>query len=248
MMTFSSRHDRLAFWALVLMFFDHVAFLAGPWLGSWAELARLPGRFCMPAFALMAALGASGPKGRAHDYLRRLVLLALVSELPYWLLFHEHVNAVFALAVGVAALILFREGALYAALGLLAVFAAVCVVLGAGFESIYALLVVFLGWRAFPPALVVALALAALLNPPLHVFASATVFFMLWALYGPLPPAPRLPRAVRYAFYPVHLVLLSLGASLALLWLPASARAVHHLADPPSVAGHAVASGPRGPR
>lgn len=248
MTTFSSRHDRLAFWALVLMLLDHLAYLAGPWLGPWADLARMPGRFCMPAFALMAALGASGPKGRAHDYLRRLLLLALLSELPYWLLFHEHVNAVFPLAVGVAALVLFREGALYAALALLALFGALCVFLGSGFEAVYALLVVFLGWRAFPPALVMALVLAALLNAPVDLFAPPTVFAMLWALYGPLPPAPRLPRSFRYAFYPAHLAGLALGVSLVLAWLPASAWPGHHLASPLSSASHVLASGPRGPR
>ncbi len=248
MTTFSSRHDRLAFWALLLMFFDHLAYLASPWLGPWSVLARMPGRFCMPAFALMAALGASGPQGRAHDYLRRLFVLALVSELPYWFLFHEHVNAVFALAVGVAALILFREGALYAALGLLAVFAAVCVFLGAGFEALYALLVVFLGWRAFPPALAMAFALAALLNAPVGLFASSTVLALLWVLYGPLPPAPRLPQAFRYAFYPAHLAGLALVVSLLLAWLPASALPDHHLASPLAAVSHAASPGPRGPR
>ena len=210
----SLRHDRLAFWALSLMLFDHLAFLAAPFLGSWSELARVPGRFCMPAFALMASFGASGPSGRARDYLRRLALLAILSELPYWLLFHEHVNAVAALSVGVAALLLFRDGVHYAALALLAFFAALCLLLGAGYESLYALLVVSLGWRPFPLALPLSLALSAFLNPPYFFFAPFTTLFLLWAIYGPLPPSLHLSRRFRYAFYPLHLAALFVLGSL----------------------------------
>lgn len=201
------RRDRLAWWALASMLFDHLVVVFVPANSVLFAFLRLPGRFAMPAFAVASAQGAAHPA--AGRYFRRLVLLAAASEYPYWLFFHEHISAVAALAVGVGTVLLRRRSGWAPALLALSAFAFVAVRVGAGFEAAYAALVLLLAtpgvwarWAAY--------GVLPALNPPWWFYGLPTYIGLRWALSGPLPPGlPRLPRWVRYAFYPVHLVLLA---------------------------------------
>ncbi len=97
--------EALRLLALLLMAVDHAAALFFPDLW-WA---RVPGRFVFPFFALLTAraLKEGVPHGK---YLKRLLPFALLSQIPYGLLFPGYGgNILFTLALGVHLDRAFRE-------------------------------------------------------------------------------------------------------------------------------------------
>jgi hypothetical protein len=204
--------------ALWLMLFDHLAELFVPGVGSsWWVLLRVPGRVCMPAFAVLVASGVLSSSAGPGPYLRRLWLLAVVSEVPYWGAFGVPVNAVFALASGASVFVALRAGVWSRALLVSLVFGLLCFVLGQGFEVAYAGLVVFLAfWFSSRSGvyLVGAFGCSLFLNGG-GFFAVLGALGLAWVLWGPLPVFSGLSRRFRYAFYPVHLAVLGLVRLLA---------------------------------
>ncbi len=218
-MRLSESRGSLATWALVLMLFDHLAYLAEPFLPLWLGLLlRVPGRFSMPAFAFMTGrASAELDIDRLKHYTRRLLLLAMVSEAPYWLLFHEHVNAVFALWLGAQVVLEWRRARAVGHLfdgwsaPLLLGGCYTFILLGSPGEVLYSVLVVFLaiaGWEG----LMGAAGAALLVNWPSSLaYGLATLGMLALVLWGQLPTLPTLPQRFRYAFYPVHLLLLAVA-------------------------------------
>ena len=190
---------------MAVMLFDHIVVAFVPPPSIWFYALRVPGRFAMPAFALMSAQACSTPW--AKRYLLRVVLLATVSEYPYWLLFGEHVNAVAALSAGVGAVLLRRSRYPVLVLPFMAAYAILAWHLHAGAEIAYAALVLAL---AEPGAWArrVAYGLTPFLNGIWLPYVAASAAALWWASHGPLPAAPRIPRWLRYAFYPTHILLL----------------------------------------
>ena len=212
-----ARRDSLAGFSLLLMFFDHLVELVFRPSSLWSVYVfRMPGRFCMPAFAVRVAAALVLRPGGARSYLWRLFLLACVSELPYVWAFGVPVNAVFALFAGglVGFLLVLSPGCWRARLvGLAALlfFSSVCLLLGQAFEAAYAWLVVCLVlWFAGGSLLALAGAFLCCLGLNVGwVFAVASCAALAWCLWGPVPPLPRLSPRFRYAFYPVHLAALA---------------------------------------
>ena len=206
----------LATWALVLMLFDHLAFLVEPFLPPWLGLLlRVPGRFSMPAFAFMTASAAVDLElVHLARYVRRLGLLAVVSEAPYFFLFHEHVNAVFPLWLGALVVLECRRARALQhfpdSWGIPAFFLGcyVFALLGAPGEALYAIMVVFLAIGGLP-GLAGAFGAALLVNWPASMFGVATVGMLALILWGQLPALPQLPQRFRYAFYPLHMLVLA---------------------------------------
>lgn len=206
-----SRRASLSTFAMFCMLFDHVVVVFGPspWTW-WGVLSRVPGRFSMPAFALLVASGVLTGRGGAVPFLRRLWSWALLSEVPYIAVFGHPVNAVFALAVGASVAVLFRGGRSLFGLLLLVAFGALCLRLGQGFELAYSCLVLafvaLLSGGGFL-ALLFAFGFASFLNGG-GLYVVSTWLCLAWVLWGSLPRLPSAPRPLRYGFYPLHLSLL----------------------------------------
>jgi hypothetical protein len=206
------RHGWLSLLGMVSMAFDHVCAALAPHATLWQiELWRTPGRLAMPIFALLAAAAVTvQPVDKAWLYVRRLALLAVVSEIPYQLFFGVPINAVASLFFGAFVLWLMRTGRPGRAVVLLAVLAGVAQMAGQPAAALYAGLVVAFGLLTALEAgagLILGVVLLAWLNSPL--MAVQTWLAAAAAIWLPLPRRRlHLPRWLRYGFYPAHLLAL----------------------------------------
>ncbi len=97
--------------AIVTMLIDHI----GAFLCNNDISMRMIGRLAMPLFCFMLSEGFLHTKGKRWQYFGRLVLFALISQLPYDLLRNSgggyiHLNVLFTLFTGFAAMTLIEYG------------------------------------------------------------------------------------------------------------------------------------------
>ncbi len=98
----------LKFLAMFTMVLDHVAYIYWRPLGGTGQIMRFLGRFTFPLMAFLITEGLRHTRNRAV-YVSRILICALVSMIPYKMLFGEPYNVMFTLAAGLILLILEEE-------------------------------------------------------------------------------------------------------------------------------------------
>lgn len=101
--------------AIVLMVIDHVGYILYqfPQL-AWLSVAmRIAGRLSFPIFAWLIATGCRNTRN-IYKYMLRLFIFALISQIPFFLLFnlsvfYESLNIFFTLCAGVLAIHLYEN-------------------------------------------------------------------------------------------------------------------------------------------
>lgn len=208
--------------AMVFMLIDHVAYvMIERGLGLSGDLyiidrvMRGMGRIAFPIFCFTIVEGFQRTSN-AKEYLKRLIIFALISEIPFDLAFRGAIfdmsfqNVFWTLAFGLAALMIYNDPFMdgwQRALGLLA-----CFFIPNMFHtdySIYGVLTIFLMYifRKEPIKMCMAGYIVLLLQSSTEVWA---VFgFLLILLYN--GQRGRENKKLYYWFYPVHLMLLVLA-------------------------------------
>lgn len=213
--------NQLKAFAMIIMLIDHFAYVMierGVGLsGNWYLIDRVMrgiGRMAFPIFCFTIVEGFQKTRD-AKAYLKRLVIFALISEIPFDLAFRgvlfsiSYQNVFWTLAFGLAALIIYENRLMPSwqrILGLL-----VCFLLPAMLHtdySVYGVLTIFLMYlfRKNPIYACMAGYLILLLQSRTEVWA---VFgFVLVLFYN--GQRGRGNKFLYYAFYPAHLILLVL--------------------------------------
>jgi hypothetical protein len=230
--------------AVVTMVIDHAGYALAPMmpepLASLAPAMRLVGRLAMPLFCFLIAEGYFHTRS-PHRYFARLSLFALLSEVPYDLLFlrtpleFSSQNVFFTLALALAAIWLYdrfeARGLPVASLLSLLVCAALCELLRSDYGAIGVLFTfVFYRFRGQPTARNVAFLAADAVFFLYALFSrgypSQWSFFLACAAFALIPISlyngekgdtgrhGRFWQLFFYAFYPAHLLLFSLLAVL----------------------------------
>lgn len=208
--------------ALVAMLQEHVTRYLFP-ASDFLPWSILLGRLAFPIFAALVAYHVHRSPD-AGGYIRRLLVIALVAQVPYMLLIDpSRMNVIVTLALGaqVARLITTTKvWPLVAAALVVALAAAADPVLEYGLAGVLVVPLILLSFRA--PALV-HLSLLIALSFLLLDANGLSIVFQVVAMLGALlvilqvrDPAlrfqfdvPRIPPLVWRAFYPVHLVLIT---------------------------------------
>lgn len=213
--------NRLKALAMIFMFIDHFAYVMierGVGLaGSWYLIDRIMrgiGRMAFPIFCFTIVEGFQKTRD-AGAYLKRLVIFALVSEIPFDLAFRgtffsiDYQNVFWTLAFGLAALMIYEDRFMtywQRTLGLLA-----CFLLPTVFHtdySVYGVLTIFVMYLLKKNPLYACMAgyIVLLLQSRTEVWA---IFgFALILLYNGQRGNGN--KFFYYAFYPAHLLLLVL--------------------------------------
>ncbi len=207
--------------AMVFMLIDHVAYVMierGIGLGGdWYMIDRIMrgmGRVAFPIFCFTIVEGFQRTSN-AREYLKRLVIFALISEIPFDLAFRGTIftmgyqNVFWTLAFGLAALMLYEDRRIASWQRILGIFA--CFFLPNVFHtdySFYGVLTIFVMYffRKEPIKMCMAGYIALLLQSTTEVWA---IFgFLLILLYN--GQRGRGNKIFYYVFYPGHLLLLVL--------------------------------------
>lgn len=91
--------------AIVAMTLDHIAYIYGSQLGSLGLVMRIFGRSTFPIMAFLLTEGLWYTKNR-YLYCIRLLLAALFSTVPFYLIFGKVYNVLFTLAAGLLLLMI----------------------------------------------------------------------------------------------------------------------------------------------
>lgn len=94
--------------AIFAMTLDHIAYVYALPLGSAAVIMRMVGRATFPIMAFLITEGYVYSKNR-YRYCIRLLLAALISTVPYYLVFGTPRNVLFTLAAGLLVLMVQDE-------------------------------------------------------------------------------------------------------------------------------------------
>lgn len=200
--------------AAVLMVVDHTGYIFFPNVIYW----RLIGRLSMPLFAYGIARGYeySYRNGTEQKYLKNLILFAILSQVPYYLMAREGTNIGFTWVFSLLLLILLSRKDVSRPRAILECLAVFCAVHLMDVDyGIYGVLM--------PLALrsqrykyhkmflhtVILWALYVLMNGIgglIQVFACLTVPIL--AVIEPIDKKIKLPRRFFYAFYPAHILIL----------------------------------------
>ena len=203
--------------AILTMLIDHIGACFFPsqlWL-------RAIGRISIPLFAygIAKGYGYSMEHGTFPNYLMRLLIFTLVSQPPY-MLFTGSLwgwNIGFTWLAGLISLRLLSSRACWTgkAFG-----ATICQLLpialranGAGLGVVLIILIYYTviranyPWYALLLCAVPHLILAVLQNPPAWIFAYGILAYFLIYLFHRSDEKMRIPRAVAYGIYPVHLLI-----------------------------------------
>lgn len=207
--------------AMVFMLVDHIAYvMIERGLGYGGNLyminrtMRSMGRLAFPIFCFTIVEGFQRTSN-SREYLKRLIIFALISEIPFDLAFRGRMfsmdlqNVFWTLAFGLAAMIIYNDVFMAGwkkAIGLL-----VCFYLPYRFHtdySVYGVLAIFLMYlfRKEPIKMCMAGYILLLLQNPIEVWA---IFgFVLILLYN--GQRGRENKKIYYWFYPAHLMVLVL--------------------------------------
>lgn len=220
--------------AMALMLIDH-AWASLPGGGAWMTCV---GRLAFPIFAFLIAEGFAHTHSRRR-YLKRLLIFAVVSELPFNLMsggwiYPMHQNVLFTLALAVALMMLIEwarpMGGVRFALA-----AAAAVLLGLALGTVF--FVDYLGWgvvtvlvfylsRSMPAGWLVQLLVLWYINcegfggmavelggqlVTVQAFALLALP-LIWLYNGQPGRAGKKVRLLCYAFYPLHIVALVVAA------------------------------------
>ena len=207
--------------AMVFMLIDHIAYVMierGLGLGGNLymidRVMRGMGRIAFPIFCFTIVEGFQRTSN-SREYLKRLIIFALISEIPFDLAFRGRLiamnfqNVFWTLAFGLAAMIIYNDifmAGWKKTLGLLA-----CFYLPYRFHtdySVYGVLTIFLMYifRKEPIKMCMAGYIILLLQSPTEVWA---IFgFLLILLYN--GQRGKGNKKIYYWFYPVHLMALVL--------------------------------------
>lgn len=217
--------------AVITMLVDHTGALLFPQAAAF----RIVGRLSFPIFCLLLAEGAAHTSGKARYFLR-LLLFAVLSEIPYDLAFFGSLfypgsqNVLFELVLGLLAIFLIQKIP-FRALGLLTVFgiAALAWLLHTDYKVYGVLLMVLLYLGRTPSGKLRTGTIAAFLGLnllyclPQAVFGAMDGLFAYplqnYAMFAAFPLAlysgergPRRGKYLFYWFYPVHILLLHVCA------------------------------------
>lgn len=206
---------------MVFMLVDHIAYvMIERGLGYGGDLyminrtMRSMGRLAFPIFCFTIVEGFQRTSN-SREYLKRLIIFALISEIPFDLAFRGRMfsmdlqNVFWTLAFGLAAMIIYNDVFMAGwkkAIGLL-----VCFYLPYRFHtdySVYGVLAIFLMYlfRKEPIKMCMAGYILLLLQNPIEVWA---IFgFVLILLYN--GQRGRGNKKIYYWFYPAHLMVLVL--------------------------------------
>ena len=207
--------------AMVFMLVDHIAYVMierglgyGGNLHMINRTMRSMGRLAFPIFCFTIVEGFQRTSN-SREYLKRLIIFALISEIPFDLAFRGRMfsmdlqNVFWTLAFGLAAMIIYNDVFMAGwkkAIGLL-----VCFYLPYRFHtdySVYGVLAIFLMYlfRKEPIKMCMAGYILLLLQNPIEVWA---IFgFVLILLYN--GQRGRGNKKIYYWFYPAHLMVLVL--------------------------------------
>lgn len=193
--------------AFSLMVLDHMGFLFFP---EWTFL-RVLGRLSLPLFAYEIAQGYTRTKN-VKIYIIRIFLLAILSQIPYYLIFNNgYLNVLFTLGIGLV-IILIINSSYKLVVKIIYIFFLIFIVDVLYFEyGIYCLLmiVVFYLFEERYAVLIVAQLLVTLFGVNIYEFPS----YQLMALLSiPLIMLLRyvdfkIPKIISYSFYPAHLII-----------------------------------------
>lgn len=185
------------------MLFDHVGYVFFP----EAEWMRVIGRMTMPIFAYAIARGFHYTSNRKR-YLIRLSILAIISQVPFMLTFHEGwtLNTIFPWAITVAVLM--------APLWTIPLVSTFGLFVPMDYTSLVILLPVFIyhfWFKEKRPVLLLlstvpVLSFIAYISAPIQWFALLAIP-LIWIL-EPYDGKVRLNKWVFYYFYPVHLMVI----------------------------------------
>jgi len=107
--------------AIITMTIDHIGFILYPEF----KFLRIIGRLSFPIFCYLLVLGTESTRN-ARNYILRLLIFALISQVPYHLAFGfepiEQLNIFFTLALGVLTIILYTKRSVLILLPILAAF------------------------------------------------------------------------------------------------------------------------------
>lgn len=111
----SRRNDSLKLIAMITMFIDHLGHMNIIADTFWNTLSRTIGRISFPIFAYQIALGYSKTKN-LKNYIKRLFIFALISQVPYILfnskftIYPFHLNVIFLFLLGIFSIHFYEKG------------------------------------------------------------------------------------------------------------------------------------------
>ena len=197
--------------AYLTMIIDHIGLVFFP---NNLDM-RIVGRLAFPIFLYMAALGLNRTSDKGK-YLKRIFLIAVLSQFPYakihWYQRLPDLNICYTLLLILAIMINLKAGQYtYAVLGVLAgwltgVEYGICGVL-------CGVVVMHDGFRAWERIALITILLVAMciqMGNPIEL-AAIPVFVLLEVFRGDLiKDRFTLPRLLKYAIYPAHLIIISI--------------------------------------
>lgn len=218
---FSLNMNQLKALAMIFMFIDHLAYVmierGVGLLGSWYMIDRVMrgiGRMAFPIFCFTIVEGFQRTSD-ARAYLKRLIIFALISEIPFDLAFRGTLfsmsfqNVFWTLAFGLAALMIYEDRFMPSwqrSLGLLA-----CFLLPVMFHtdySVYGVLTIFCMYLFRKNPLYACMAGYVILLLQSRTEMWAVFGFVLILFYN--GQRGKGNKLFYYAFYPGHLLLLVL--------------------------------------
>jgi hypothetical protein len=187
------------------MLIDHIGAVFYPQV----TLFRIIGRIAFPIFAYQIGVGYKNTKN-LRKYLLRLLLVGIISQVPYSLLFTtKTLNIFFTLLIGLIAITVYER--INPALGMLFPFLSLFIDFDYGIYGVFTILVLFV----FNQRNTMFIAGQGLLNITyclwynsfLQMYSILAVFLIL---YFKINIRINVSKLWFYAFYPVHLIILLL--------------------------------------
>ncbi|NMA02849.1 MAG: hypothetical protein GX923_09865 [Clostridia bacterium] len=201
----NNNSDFLKIIGLFTMLIDHIGAVFYPQV----TLFRIIGRIAFPIFAYQIGVGYKNTKN-LRKYLLRLLLVGIISQVPYSLLFTtKTLNIFFTLLIGLIAITVYER--INPALGMLFPFLSLFIDFDYGIYGVFTILVLFV----FNQRNTMFIAGQGLLNITyclwynsfLQMYSILAVFLIL---YFKINIRINVSKLWFYAFYPVHLIILLL--------------------------------------
>lgn len=199
--------------AAILMVIDHTGYIFFPDMLIW----RIIGRLSLPLFAYGIAKGYeySHKKGTEGKYLKNLMILAVCSQLPYYLMAEDGTNTGFTWAFSLLLLIILSRTEISRPRAALECLAVLCAAYLLDVDyGVYGVLMPlalrpkYKYYKMFLHTVLLWVLYVAMngIGGLIQVFACLSV--PLLAILEPLNTKIRLPKRFFYVFYPAHMVIL----------------------------------------